>query len=83
MNINWKIRLTSKTFWISMTSLLLVLANQVAAIFGMDITMYNEQVTNLVETVLSILGLIGVIVDPTTKGLSDSKRAMDYNERGE
>lgn len=83
MNINWKIRLTSKTFWISMTSLLLVLANQVAAIFGMDITMYNEQVTNLVETVLSILGLIGVIVDPTTKGLSDSDRAMNYEKRGE
>lgn len=83
MNINWKIRLQSKTFWTAMTSLLLVLANQVAAIFGFDITVYNDQVTNLVETVLSILGLIGIVVDPTTKGLSDSDRAMNYEKRGE
>jgi len=83
MNINWKIRLHSKTFWISMTSLLLVLANQVAAIFGVDISIYNEQITSLVETVLAILGLIGVVVDPTTRGLSDSERALSYEERGE
>lgn len=83
MNINWKIRIHSKTFWISMTSLLLVLANQVAAIFGYDISIYNEQVTNLTETVLAILGLVGVVVDPTTKGLSDSERAMNYEKRGE
>jgi len=83
MKINWKIRLRSKLFWSAMVSLLLVLANQVAAIFGVDITIYNDQITAITETLLAILGLLGVIVDPTTKGLSDSDRALDYTERGE
>ena len=34
----------------------------------------------LVNQVLTFLGLIGVIVDPTTAGLGDSERAMGYME---
>lgn len=83
MKINWKIRLRSKLFWSAMVSLLLVLANQAAAIFGVDITIYNDQITAITETLLAILGLLGIIVDPTTKGLSDSDRALDYTKRGE
>ncbi len=32
----------------------------------------------LMNQVLTFLGLIGVIVDPTTAGLGDSDRAMGY-----
>ena len=32
------------------------------------------------ENVLTFLGLIGVIVDPTTAGIGDSNRAMSYTE---
>ncbi|WCH50068.1 phage holin family protein [Lysinibacillus sp. OF-1] len=35
--------------------------------------MYNVQITAISETVLNILGLLGIIIDPTTKGTSDSK----------
>ena len=31
------------------------------------------------EGILTILGMVGVIADPTTAGLSDSKQAMTYN----
>jgi len=44
-----------------------VLANQTAGIFNVDITIYNAQITAISETVLSILGLLGIIIDPTTK----------------
>ena len=37
-------------------------------------------VMNIVGQVLTFLGLIGVLVDPTTAGLSDSNRAMGYEE---
>ena len=37
-------------------------------------------VLQLVNQVLTFLGLIGVIVDPTTAGLGDSDRAMSYAE---
>jgi phi LC3 family holin len=37
-------------------------------------------VMNIAGQVLTFLGLIGVIVDPTTAGLGDSNRAMGYQE---
>ena len=37
-------------------------------------------VLQLVNQVLTFLGLIGVIVDPTTAGIGDSDRAMQYIE---
>lgn len=83
MKINWKVRLQKKSFWVALIALLLVLANQVAEFFGYDITVYNEQVTVISETTLSILALLGIIVDPTTQGLSDSDRAMTYKKPGE
>ncbi|MCS5499793.1 phage holin [Lysinibacillus sp. A4] len=80
MKINWKVRLQHKQFWVSLIALLLVLANQIAGIFNVDITIYNAQITAISETVLSILGLLGIIIDPTTVGTSDSKQALKYDK---
>ena len=80
MKINWKVRMQHKTFWVSLISLLIVLANQVAGIFNVDITIYNAQVTAITETVLGILALLGIIIDPTTSGASDSYQAMRYQK---
>ena len=80
MKINWKVRMQHKTFWVSLISLLIVLANQVAGIFNVDITIYNAQVTAITETILGILALLGIIIDPTTNGASDSYQAMRYNK---
>lgn len=78
MNINWKIRFKHKQFWASLIALLIVLANQVAGIFNVDFTIYNEQITAVSETILSILALLGIVIDPTTSGVSDSQRALEY-----
>ena len=80
MKINWKVRLQNKTFWVALIALLIVLANQIAGIFSVDITIYNDQVTAITETVLSILALLGIIIDPTTAGASDSYQSMRYNK---
>ena len=37
-------------------------------------------IMEIVGQVLTFLGLIGVIVDPTTAGIGDSDRAMTYEE---
>lgn len=72
MKINWKLRLQSKYFWVALISLIVLLTQQL----GFDIFPKNwEEVLN---TVLSILILLGVINDPTTAGISDSDQAMDY-----
>ncbi|RUL56448.1 phage holin [Lysinibacillus antri] len=80
MKINWKVRLQSKTFLVAAFSLLLLLVQQVANLFGIDTTIYNERVTDIFNTVLAILVLIGVVHDPTTTGLSDSEQALGYHK---
>ena len=79
MKINWKVRFMHKPFLLAMFSLVLLLAQQVGAVFGYDLTsMMGEQLTAIFNTVLSILILMGVVVDPTTKGTSDSQQAQAY-----
>ena len=80
MKINWKVRIQHKQFWVSLIALLIVLANQIAGIFNVDITVYNGQVTSISETILSILALLGIIIDPTTSGVSDSEQALNYDK---
>lgn len=80
MKINWKVRFKHKPFLVALFSVALLLVQQIAAIFGVDTTIYNEQVTTLFNTVLSILVLLGVVIDPTTKDISDSERALYYNK---
>lgn len=65
--VNWH----SKVLWTSLTALLIVLIQQVAKVFGFEFsTDMAGQIQGIVNTVLTILGLVGVIYD-TTKG--DSK----------
>lgn len=80
MKINWKVRLQHKQFWVSLIALLLVLANQIAGIFMFDITLISEQITGISETILMILALMGIIIDPTTTGVNDSNKALDYDK---
>ncbi|MGN4126049.1 phage holin [Lysinibacillus sphaericus] len=81
MRINWKIRLMHKPFLLALLSLLLLLAQQVAALFGYELTSaMSEQLTSIINTGLSIFVLMGVIVDPTTQGTRDSERALMYRK---
>lgn len=73
MKINWKVRLRHKPFLVSLFALILLLVQQIGAIFGIDTTIYNERVTEVFNTVLAFLVLLGVVVDPTTTGLSDKE----------
>jgi len=49
-------------------------------LFDIVPTFTENLVMNIVGQVLTFLGLIGVIVDPTTVGFDDSNRAMSYEE---
>ena len=80
MKINWKVRLKHRQFWVSLIALLIMLANQIAGIFHVDFTIYNDQVTAISETVLGIFALLGIIIDPTTQGASDSTQALQYDK---
>ena len=80
MNVNWKIRFKHKPFLIALFSILILLIQQVAGVFGFDTTIYNEQATEIFNTVLVLLSILGVISDPTTEGVSDSPTALRYEK---
>ena len=50
------------------------------ALFDVFPAVTQNLVVQMLNQVLTFLGLIGVIVDPTTAGLVDSDRAMGYEE---
>lgn len=80
--INWAVRLKSKWFWMAIIPMILLLIQQIAAMFGFTLNFetLQAQILAIVETVFMILGILGIIVDPTTKGFSDSARALTYTE---
>lgn len=80
MKMNWKVRFKNKT-WLSMfLSLVIGFVFNVLKMFDVVPVVTENFVMQIVGQVLTFLGLIGVLVDPTTAGLSDSDRAMSYNE---
>lgn len=82
MKINWKVRVKNKVFWVTLIPLALLLIQQVLTLFGInfDYSIISEKLLAIVGTVFAILGLIGVVNDPTTTGVTDSDRAMEYDK---
>ena len=82
MNINWKVRFANKYFWLALIPAVLLLVQAVAKVFGfeLDVGEFGEQLKAVINTLFAVLAIIGVSADPTTAGLSDSKRALTYTE---
>lgn len=80
--INWKVRFKNKAFWLAFIPALLLLVQQICALFGVtiDIGGLSAQLVAIVETAFIILALWGVVNDPTTAGAADSALAMTYVE---
>ena len=79
MKINWKVRFRNKT-WLSMfISLVVGFVFNLLKLFDVVPVVTENIIMNIVGQVLTFLGLIGVIVDPTTAGIEDSQRAMGYD----
>ena len=82
MNINWKVRIRNHQFWVSVIPALALLIQAVAAVFGwtLDFTSLIGKLIGVVDAVFALLVILGIVVDPTTAGVSDSRRAMGYEE---
>ena len=78
--INWKVRFKNKVWLGSFLSLIVGFAYSMLALFDVFPAVTQNLVVQMMNQVLTFLGLIGVIVDPTTAGLTDSDRAMGYEE---
>jgi phi LC3 family holin len=82
MMINFKVRIRNKTFWLALIPAVLVLIQVCAAPFGYnwDFAGLQTQLIAIVNAVFVLLSILGIVVDPTTAGVSDSKQALEYDE---
>lgn len=80
MNINWIVRIKNKAFWLALIPAVLLLIQVIAAPFGYewDFVVLNEQLTAIINAIFGVLAILGVVTDPTTAGVADSKQALTY-----
>ena len=69
--INWKLRLQNKTTLVAIIGTVILLLQQL----GLKLP---DNSSDIVNTVVTLLVLLGVVTDPTTSGISDSTKAMSY-----
>lgn len=78
--INWTVRFKNKNFWMAVIPAVLLLIQTVAAVFGytLDLGDIGNKLIAVVNAAFSVLVVLGVVNDPTTAGISDSKQAQCY-----
>lgn len=82
MSINWKVRFANKAFWVAFIPAILLLAQVVAAVFGvtLDLGELGNKLLAVVNALFAVLVLLGIVTDPTTAGVSDSAQALTYEK---
>lgn len=80
--INLKVRFVNKAFWLALIPALALLVMAVCRVFNieLDLTGLSEKLVAVVEAVFAVLAIMGIVNDPTTKGLGDSDRALTYQK---
>ena len=79
MKINFKVRAKNPVFWLTVIPALVTFVYTVLGACGVVPSLSQDVVVNIVTALISALTTIGVLVDPTTKGVGDSARALGYD----
>ena len=79
MNINWKLRFQNKTTLTAIIIAMVALVYQVLGLFDVVPKISQDELTTVIGMVINLLCLLGIVVDPTTDGVSDSARALTYD----
>ena len=80
MKMNWKVRFRNKTWLTMFISLIIGFVFNMLKLFDIVPVVTENSIATIAAQVLEFLGLIGVLVDPTTVGIGDSNRARTYEE---
>lgn len=76
MNINWKLRLRNKVTLVSIVSLTVSFVYSVLDAMGIVPRVDQNVALQGLKYVIDVLSFLGIVVDPTTTGVSDSNLAM-------
>lgn len=83
MKMNIKVRMKNPWFWVSLGGIILTAMGVSADMFtswGAVIDQAKALVSNPFMLVSVALAVLGVFVDPTTAGVSDSVQALGYEK---
>lgn len=80
MQLNWKVRFKNKLFLTEFISLIISFIYNILAMLEIAPSVTQNAIMQVANSVLMVLAMLGIIVDPTTEGISDSNRAMGYEE---
>ena len=79
MKINFKVRAKNPVFWLTVIPAVVTLVYTILGAFDVVPSLSQDVVVNIVTAFVSALTTLGVLVDPTTKGVGDSERALEYD----
>lgn len=79
--INWKVRIRNKNFWLTIIPAVLLLVQVIAKVFGynLDLGDLANKLLDVTNALFVVLSILGIVTDPTTVGIGDSKQALTYN----
>lgn len=80
MNINWKLRFQNKASLTAIVVQGITLVYTILGMIGIVPGISEDQVINVLSIFVELLCLLGIVVDPTTKGIGDSNQAMVYTQ---
>lgn len=78
--MNFILRLKNKATLTAIVGAILLFIKQITEAFGIDLSAQIEQVSGLIGAIITFLVGIGVVTDPTTKGLKDSGITKTYTK---
>ena len=78
--INWYVRFQNRPFVVAFCTAVIAFIYQILGMFGIVPPVAEDTIFQFVAIVANLLVGLGILVDPTTKGVADSVRAMSYTE---
>lgn len=77
--MNWILRLKNKATLTAIIAGLVAFVYQVLGWVGIMPQISADDIVNAAGTLINLLVLIGVVVDPTTDGITDTETVMEYS----
>lgn len=80
MKINWKVRFKQPVFVTTFLTLVVTFVYNLLSMFEVVPPVTQDMVMSVIIGIVQVLVALGILVDPTTKGVNDSERALAYKE---
>ena len=80
MKLDWTVRFKNKTWLLAFLGTIVAFIYQILGMFNIVPPISEANVTQIIGIVVNLLVAVGVVLDPTTAGVSDSQQALEYTE---